>query len=240
MSDDEPKRPRIELSTTQIAGSALAAMSGAFIVSTAGTAGTLIGAAVGSIVATVGAAAYTWSLRRTSAAVRRTAAQVRQTALLTNALPRTVAQGPLRDGEEDPAAQPDSAAASEEPAPGTRRDLLRSLPWGRLALVSLAVMVIGLAGITVIEAITGRPVSSLTGHGSSHGTTLGNAVGGGSAKPDRPTPKSPAPSTGPSQAPAPAPTRPTQGPTAPKPTPSAPPPAATSGPTPSAAPSSLP
>src|SRR6478736_216214 len=95
MSDDQEEH-RLSISTTQVIASALAAMSVAFLTSWLGTAGTIIGACIGSVIATVGTAAYSWSLRRTSNVVKQTAAQVRQTALLTNSLPRTVAQGPLR------------------------------------------------------------------------------------------------------------------------------------------------
>ncbi len=128
---------RLELSPAQIAGSALAAMSGAFFASWAGTTGTLVGAALGSMIATVGAATYTWSLRRTSDAVRRTAGQVRQ----------------------------------GYPS-GARRDL----PWTRLALASLAVMVAAMTGITALEALTGHSVSSYTGGSQRHGTTIGHLL----------------------------------------------------------------
>ena len=53
------------LSPAQVAGSALAAVSGALLASFAGTTGTIIGTAIGSVVATVGAAIYTQSLRTT-------------------------------------------------------------------------------------------------------------------------------------------------------------------------------
>ena len=68
MTDDNDRkdRSRLGLSPAQVTGSALAAMSGAFLASWFGTTGTLVGAAVGSVVATVGAAIYTHSLRRTA------------------------------------------------------------------------------------------------------------------------------------------------------------------------------
>src|SRR3954463_15440055 len=95
------KESSLGLTPAQVVGSALAAMSVAFFASWAGTAGTLIGAAFGSVIATVGAATYTWSLQRTSEAARRTAALVKQRAVIAGATgthPRTVAQGPLRQG----------------------------------------------------------------------------------------------------------------------------------------------
>jgi hypothetical protein len=196
---NEDKSRGLGLSPAQVTGSALAAMSGAFFVSWAGTTGTLIGAAAGSVIATVGAATYTWSLRRTSAAVRRTAAQVRQAGLVTGAYPRTVSDGPLRDDE---AQQP--SASAEVPEERRRFDL----PWARVALVSLAVMVLGMAGITVVEAVTGSPIASVFGKDEGSGTTVGRVVGSdsGSSKQEKapakqaPTP-TPTPSEQPSQQP---------------------------------------
>jgi len=217
MSKQDPER-RLELSPAQVAGSALAAMSGAAVISWAGTAGTLIGAAAGSVIATVGAATYTYSLRRTRDAALRTAARVRQTALAANALPRTVADGPLRD-EETPEAH--------EPKPSLVRRW--DLPWGKLALVSLAVMIVGMAGITAIEAATGRPVSSYTGGGGSATTTLGSIAGSDhqgtttkAKKPANDTPRqqgTPADHAGPTEAPVPTPTQPAAPAPSPDPTP---------------------
>ena len=90
--DNDNQDRRLWLSTAQVTGSALAAMSGALVASLAGTTGTVIGAAVGSVIATVGATMYTESLRRTGAAAKKTAAVVRHRgALITGAVPRTAA-----------------------------------------------------------------------------------------------------------------------------------------------------
>ena len=233
MNEEHRERP-LGLSTAQVAGSALAAMSGAVVASWAGTTGTIIGAAVASVIATIGAATYTWSLRRTSDAVRRTAAQVRQTALIGNSLPRTVAQGPLRDDAE-PTDRTSVLPAADR---GRRWDL----PWGKVLVASAAVMVTALAGITAIEALTGRPVSSYAGKDDSRGTTHGRVVGADeSATPtDSPAeevtresddpaevsggPGVPTPSTTPDPTPAPDPVQPTDPPTVdPTPEPSLPP-----------------
>ena len=184
MNDEDNSQDKLELSPTQVAGSALAAVSGAFFASWAGTAGTLIGVAATSVVATVGAATYTWWLRRTRDAVRRTAAQVRQTALLTNALPRTVGAGPLREGQ--PATQvlaPEETVDGGEP--DTRSVLRRwDLPWRKVLLTSVAVMFVALATITGFEAITGRSVASYAGQDDAHGSTLGNAFDSGATSSD--------------------------------------------------------
>ena len=66
---DEPSG--LGLSLPQVAGSALAAVSAAVAASWLGVAGTIIGAALGSVVGTVGSAIYAQSLRRGGDAVRR-------------------------------------------------------------------------------------------------------------------------------------------------------------------------
>jgi hypothetical protein len=179
----EDNRERIGLSTAQVAGSALAAVSAAFLASFAGTTGTVIGAAIGSVVATVGAATYTWSLRRTSAVVRRTAAQVRQTTLINGPLPRTVVQGPLRSEDEREGPEEPPSAAMEEAADDESR---RRLPWVKVLVASLAVTLAVLGGITVVEAITGKPIASwLGGSSQTSGTTVGDLVRSDKSSPNK-------------------------------------------------------
>ncbi len=212
--ENEKKPPALGLSAAQVVGSALAATSVAFFASWAGTAGTLIGAAVGSVIFTVGGATYTWSLRRTSEAARRTAVLVRQRSLLTGALPRTVVDGPLREGESGQASPLDGssardpivdAGALDDPDTG-EQSRWRDLPWAKLALASLAVMIAGMAGITVVEAVTGKPIASLFGHDSGKGTTVGHVIGNDSSskqddEPTDKTPVTPEPSEAPSEQP---------------------------------------
>ncbi|MCW2819529.1 MAG: hypothetical protein JWR42_2316 [Marmoricola sp.] len=196
--EDADLRPnRLELYPAQVAGSALAAVSSAFFASWAGTAGTLIGVAVGSVIATVGATTYTWWLRRTQEAVRRRAAVVRQTTLAANGLPRTVSVGPLRrrDGGAT-AARPSTDEEDPAPLPG-RWDL----PWRKVLLASVAVMVLATAVITGFESLTGRTLASYTGNGGS-GSTVGHVLGTDSSKapttPERTPTPAPTPTSTPS------------------------------------------
>lgn len=187
-ADDTDESPRkLELSPVQVAASALAAVSAAFFASVAGTAGTLIGAAVGSMIATVGAATYSYSLSRTSEIARRTAAQVREGALLTATLPRpgaddTKAIPATQDPAQD-AAQPEGAVT------GWRRfDPRRAeLPWGKVALASAAVLLITMVVITSFEGLTGRSVSDVTRGSDSGSTTVGNLVGRGGSDDEAPS-----------------------------------------------------
>lgn len=194
--------PRLGVTPAQVAGSALAAVSGAVFASWAGTTGTIIGAALGSVIATVGSAAYTWWLRRTSAVVRERADRVRQATLRINALPRTVNQGPMRDPEESP-----EVDAPEKP----------KFPWGRVAVAAALVLVVALAGITLFEAFTGKPVASLVGQDHGKGTTLGHVVGSDPKPTHTPTP-TPSPSPA-----APSPTGGSPSPATQSPTPTPPP-----------------
>ena len=68
--DEREKRPRLNLTTSQVAASALAACCASIVASYLGVAGTVIGAAVGSVVATTGAAVYGHLFRRGSARLR--------------------------------------------------------------------------------------------------------------------------------------------------------------------------
>ena len=197
MTDEKTPR-KLELSPAQVAGSALAAISGAFFASWAGTTGTIIGAALGSVIATVGAATYTWSLRRTSAVVKRTTAVVRENGM-QHRRPAALRRAPRRppDVRRGRGARESEAAEAEstsEGAPGWRRSL-RGLPWGRVAVVAAAVLVAALAAITGFEAITGKPVSAYTGGSQKSGTSLGSLVGIGDPDhdPDAAAPPTPTP-----------------------------------------------
>jgi hypothetical protein len=219
MTQDNEKKPRaLGLSPAQVVGSALAAMSVAFFASWAGTTGTLIGAAFGSVIATVGAATYTWSLQRTSEAAKRTAALVKQRTVVTGIMPRTVAQGPPRAGEaegpppvtdEPPPVESPADQAGESDADADEKSRWWDLPWAKLAIASLAVMIAGMAGITAVEVVTGKPIASLLGRDDGTGTTLGHATGSDSGssknnhtpKKQTPAPQQPGQSTQPSQTP---------------------------------------
>ncbi|MCW2867699.1 MAG: hypothetical protein JWR20_1887 [Marmoricola sp.] len=234
-ADAAPRATRLELSPAQVVGSALAAVSSAFFASWAGTAGTLIGVAVGSVIATVGATTYTWWLRRTQEAVRRRAALVRQTTLAANGLPRTVSIGPLRRRDGDPAATRQQDALAHDARSARDAEDARDLqddasggrwawPWKKVLLTSVAVMVLATAVITGFETLTGRTFASYTGNGGS-GSTVGNVLHGGSST--RPT--SPATPEGtPASTPTPTPSTSTATPTpqdtatAPTPTPTVP------------------
>ncbi len=155
------------LSLTQVLGGALAAVTAALAASFLGVAGTIAGAAIGSLVATVGSAVYDHSLRTAGARLR--IARVEPVARNASREPVAV-QGPLR-----------------EQVPGSRRPRRGVV---HLAIGVIAGMVIALGGITAVEALIGHPLSSST----TGGTSISQAATG--STPTRSTKPSPAiPST---------------------------------------------
>jgi hypothetical protein len=223
---------RFELSPAQVTGSALAAMTGAFLASYLGTAGTVIGAAVGSLIATVGTTAYTWWLRRTSEVVKRTATQVRETGMGSTVviplLPGKGKAGSRTHGSQpgnESAPEPDSdaptgAGPGDGPGDGSgdgpgsgdgdgdepdRWAWARDRPWGKVALVAAAIALVVLGGLTVLEGITGKPLSSYTRGGHQTGTSVGHLVGNNPSPTPKPTKRgttvTPTPTPSPTQSP---------------------------------------
>jgi hypothetical protein len=176
MTEENPAPPprKLELSSTQVAGSALAAVSAAFFASWLGTAGTLIGAAVGSIVATVGSATYTWWLRRTSEAVKRTAAQVRETGMGSTVVVPVLRN--RRAGKGDGLEDEVHVDAEDADGETSRWAFLRNRPWGKVVLVTAGVLLAVLGSITVVEAVIGKPLSALLRGDKGTGTSLSRTV----------------------------------------------------------------
>lgn len=233
---------RSSFSFTQLAASALAASSAAFAASYLGVTGTIIGAAVASVIATVATATYSASLQRSKDAVLRTALVARQAGFppATGAVPDPGAPEPVNDealtGTRELTIAPEPVIAGAGPRSGRRT-----------AVMATAALVISLGALTGIEGLLGKPLSALLDGSNGTGTSVGSAVtgGGNSKSPAKPTqkPSDPAPeptptpsseptptevppvepSASPTTPPVPTPTaEPTGSPTVPLPTPSTP------------------
>lgn len=171
----EPER--LEINWANAVGGALAAVSAAVLLSTMGTAGTLVGAALGSLCITIGGAVYSHSLRVTQrrvAAARALAAR---------------RQGPGRVGRDRDEPAEVAGARTEtlerEAAREPWSQTLRGLPWKRIGLVSAALFAVTVVAILLFELSIGRPVSSLTGGTDSESGTLVPGVGGGGGSGDQ-------------------------------------------------------
>jgi hypothetical protein len=265
-------RRRIDVTATQAVASMLAALTGAIAASRLGIAGTIIGTAFMSLASTVGAATYkfylarsnerlkkaaenfgTWAGHRTpdettdravdtavsSAVTREQTARMSWAAdaARTEVLPvvRMTPGGVTGRTDHAPAA----AGPPDQPVRWSRRR------WIVVAATALGVFVIAMAGITVFEAIAGKPLDAVVWHQKGSGTTIGGLVSGGSGghhgggAPGRssspstsPRPStSPKSSTSPSTSPSSTATSPTATPT---PTPSSATPAPSASPDPAA------
>lgn len=157
----------MKISWTQSIGSALGAVSSAVLLSTLGVAGTLIGAALGSLVITIGGALYSRSLQVTKERVLQTADRARSS--------RSGPDGVPPDFQDDDAPSPPVGEDTAPVAVSWQRRL-RTLPWKRVLGTGAAVFAIAMALILAFELTTGRPVSSYTG-GSSK-TDSGTSIPG--------------------------------------------------------------
>ena len=171
---DQPKR--LEINWAQTIGGALAAVSSAVLLSTLGVAGTIIGAAAGSIVVTVGSAVYTHSLavsKERVAAARIAALEAARRSRTSTGSTRTsgTATQPVAQTE------PDAPAAFGSQRPGLSPLSVR-LPWGRVAAAAVAVFVLAMGAILSFELATGKSLSRHTG--GSGADAPRTSLGGGS------------------------------------------------------------
>lgn len=197
------ERPRLEINWVQSTGGALAAVSSAVLLSTFGVAGTLIGAAIGSLVITVGGAIYSYSIRATRQKVATAqtvaAARIGLAQARVREASAEVAEGTPRatdDAAEDLAeAEVDldhaQAVLEDEPEEADEgidwRNVLAGLPWKRIAAGATAFFVTAMLVILAFELLTGRAVSSYTGGSDpDRRTSIPGIGGGGDSAPEQP------------------------------------------------------
>jgi hypothetical protein len=180
----EPKTPRFEMSATQLIGGALAAMTAAVIGAQLGVAGTVLGAAIGSLVAGAAGSLYTASLKHTrdrlaSAFVGRVGD--------TDVEVTTVSTTTEVDGGTT-VTQPNAAVAPASPEPvATAAEVDRAgrpvsrWPWKPILVSTAAVFLLAIAGITGFELVSGQAVSG------GEGTTITQVSEGRSGGTDTPT-----------------------------------------------------
>lgn len=171
----EEKPQGAQLSATQVAAGALAAVSSAVVASFFGLAGTLIGAALASVISTVSAALYSNSLQKTNEKLRRARGQL------------TGRQDAVADAEPAPAV-PAAPATKVLPAhldPRRAPDRRPRPRWTRVAVYAAAVFALAMGIVTGIELIGQRPVSALvSGTETSTATTIGAITNASSSSSD--------------------------------------------------------
>jgi hypothetical protein len=186
----EDSSQKLELDWLKTIAGALAAVSSAVLLSTLGAAGTLIGAALGSVIATVGGALYSQGLARSQArlaqaqslALRRVGiaqAEVRRASRQQGddrAVDAHLAHADERLGE----AQADLGGIAEEPAVPGWRERLVMLPWKRISVIAAGLFAAAVLTITAFELVAGESVSSITGGTEGGGGPTITRIGGNS------------------------------------------------------------
>ena len=181
--------PKLEIDWIKTAAGAFAAVSSAVLLSTLGAAGTIIGAALGSVIVTVGGAFYAQGLASSQQRLARIQSAATRKVRVAQADVRRAARAP-GDGEAvdehlahaaehlDDVRDDLDTLVDEAAAPGWR-ERFSALPWKRIALGAVALFAAALLAITVFELAAGRSVSSFTGgtHGG-NGPTISRIVGG--------------------------------------------------------------
>ncbi len=200
-------RRRIEIDGVQLTASVMAAVTGAILTSYLGAGGTILGTALGSGVSTAGFALYKHFLSRTKERAAQVAPVIVERARVWTPNHENPPSGPASSRTpgtthqgHGPAAAGSggSPGANEQRWPfatvrlpghedgghgggsrhGSVRLFRRRSRWIPLAASSAAVCVLVLAAITVVESVTGKPIStSVWGHSGS-GTSIGNVVTG--------------------------------------------------------------
>ena len=253
---DETTTKKLEMKPLEVGVGAGAAVITAFASSYLGTAGTLTGAALASVVGTVSTSVLRSSATASKDRLRETTTRLRETR--TGPMPRPTDVRPVESGSDEIDPYGTQLFGAPDPGKVEKRPGRRNLVL--LGVGTVVAFAVALVLITGIESAAGKPLSALVGSSSGGGTTIGRATGtdSGSSSKTTPTP-TPTPTTNgstpsatddPSAAPSTAPTsEPTASPTSAPATSAAPsatapgttvPPAATTNPLTSENPQSTP
>ena len=216
-----------EISWFQVAASALAAVTAAWIASRLGVAGTLIGAALGSFVVTISTSFYGRTLDKGKTLIVQTASG--------STIEKTVVDGEIAEAFREVAEDEDSPVLGAEVVDD--EDVPRRLHWKTITATTLLVLAIAIGAMGAYEVVTGNSYGV-----DRDNARIGNPLGGSSSSSDEPDDSGTTPKPEPTAdeetsrpAPAPATTTPSPAATTPAPAP-APTTAAPTTPAPSATP----
>jgi hypothetical protein len=192
----------------KVAAGAVGAMASAVLLSTLGAAGTITGAALGSVIVTVAGSMFSKGVDVSKQGV--SAAQALAARRVAQA--RSQVGRAAQDNDDSPQAQRRLSAANaeldaaesqlraedspQEAEPGWQQRLA-VLPWKRIALATAAVFLVAMAVITGFELLSGRAVSSMTGGSSDRERTSFSGLTSEKKSTPTPTP-TPTPSSTPS------------------------------------------
>lgn len=138
-----------DLSWFQVAAGALAAMTSAWLASALGVGGTIIGAALGSLVVAISSSFYASTLDRGRTLIVQTDSGTR--------IERSTDDGP-----------------EDDDSPGALGETVRRVRWKVVALTTVVILAVSGAAMGAYEIITDKPYGSDSGNAK-----LGNPFGGG-------------------------------------------------------------
>jgi uncharacterized protein YcfJ len=174
-SDDVERRRRLPLDLTKLIASAVGSVLAAVVLSKFGVAGTLTGAALGSVVSTVGTELNQHYLSKSSRRLQELRAAQRRS-------------GRAQAGAE-PAEEP--VEPSAPPAPDRQRPAWMS--WKALAALGVGGFLVAMLAITGFELAVGKPLAGLFGNqvGGGRSTTFSEVARGGGDQRERSTTPTP-------------------------------------------------
>lgn len=200
----------------KVAAGAVGAMASAVLLSTLGAAGTVAGAALGSVIVTLASSmfskgvdvskqgvsvAQSMAMRRVASARSQVGRAADDMDSSTRAQQRLAAANAELDAAElelraSGDAPPERVSEPEQQS-SFWRDRLAVLPWKRVALAAAGLFLVAMAVITGFELVSGRAVSEVTGGSNdSPRTTFSGLTGGEHKTTPTPTPSPTAPTSG--------------------------------------------
>src|ERR687884_721912 len=144
MAEHAPDRIWSGINIPKTIAAALAAVCAAVVGSYLGVAGTLLGAALASMVGTIGTEIYERSIKKGGEKLQ--------------TLAPVFIKAPAAVGT------PPVAAATEEDSPSHLVPPRRQIRWKRVALLAAAVFVVTMGTVTVVELFTGKSLASSVGN----------------------------------------------------------------------------
>jgi hypothetical protein len=175
---------QIDLSLTQVAAAALAAVTAAVLGSELGAAGTLIGAAGASVITTVATAVYRTSLERSRERARALARRTRalptpREGARTERIHPATASTPLGDERL-------TDSTDHGPQLWDRFRRFATVRWGAAVVAAIGAFVLAMMVITGVEWASGETIG-----GNGEGTTIGRVINAPSGPQNPPVPPAP-------------------------------------------------
>jgi hypothetical protein len=200
MTERAPDRFWSGIDITKTLAGALAAVCAAVVGSFLGVAGTLVGAAVASIIGSLGTEIYQRSIDRGTKKLQTLA----PTFIKVPAAVGTPAVEAATEEESPSHTVPVESSPGE--ATSAAAGPARQLRWSRIAMAAGVLFVLAIGSLTAVELLAGKSVASMVGHSTSGTTTVSSVTDRG-----RNADEAPAPAT--SEAPSEDATTPTDAPT---------------------------